>query len=111
MFTGTPGTPVTPTAESVTPNCVTLKWQPVDAGGDAFVIEQYTVIYSIQGNTAAKEDVKTVSQEERQLPDVKHVICGLTPETNYTFRVVAQNGERRGKPSESVTATTAAEEG
>ena len=111
MLKGTPGTPATPTVKSATLDCVTLKWQSVDTGGEAFVIEKYIVIYSMEGSIATKEDVKNVSQEERRLPDVMMTIRGLAPETKYTFQVAAENGERRGKLSESVTQITAAAEG
>ena len=103
MCAGTPGKPEKLTVTSVTSACITLKWRSVDdAGGNGFLIKRYIVLYSSsQGNM--KADVKASTEHG---PDVEHIVCELMPGTNYSFQVVAESQLRRGKLSESVTATT-----
>ncbi|XP_063045377.1 neogenin 1a isoform X3 [Engraulis encrasicolus] len=94
----TPSAPRDVVASLVSTRFIKLTWrQPAETHGDDVT---YSVYYSLEG-TNRERIVNTSQPGEMQV-----TIQNLVPESKYTFRVVAHNGNGVGESSSAVTVAT-----
>lgn len=97
LCTDVPEAPGQPVVTDITKDTATITWQPPDNDGGA-PIENYVIEMRAQGDAKWRP----VPRDDRS-PDCKFTIPGLKEETQYEFRVAAENKAGQGpfsKPSE-----------
>ncbi len=87
-----PGKPGTPVVDEITAEEAALTWAPPESDGGA-PIENYIVEYRQLGET------KWIKAKDKA-PETKFTMKGLKPETQYEFRVTAENKAGQGPPSD-----------
>ena len=97
IFPDLPEAPGQPKVEQITKDSATISWTPPDNDGGA-PIENYVIEFREQGQTKWQQ----VRRDEKS-PDLTFTVPGLREETQYEFRVAAENKAGQGpfsKPSE-----------
>ncbi|MCD8483874.1 MAG: fibronectin type III domain-containing protein [Verrucomicrobia bacterium] len=83
------------TARILSSGSVELRWLPFTTGAERLIVEQRgpsETEFTVIANIAASRTHYTAT--------------GLTPQTNYTWRITAVSGELQSDPSDTVQATT-----
>ena len=90
-----PSAPQSVTANSVSFSCVDVSWTaPSSAGGGSATITRYHITWS--GGSHTVEDGASTSYQ----------VMGLTPETEYSFTVTAENNCDMMSPGATAMATS-----
>ena len=84
-------------AYSVTSRSVTITWDTIDCIERNGEITDYTVVFQEQGGAMIPGEVNVM--------DRTFAASGLTPHTNYTFRVAGVNINGAGPSSDSIIIT------
>ena len=93
--TGAPRSP----SYTVTSTSVNLNWLKIDCIERNGVITDYTVVFQEQGGAVIPGDVNVMNRT--------FTASGLTPHTNYIFRVAGVNSNGAGPYSSDITVLTA----
>ena len=105
MFSPLPSHPSVPasapnfTIDATTATSITVAWQPLPGCDQNGVITNYTIAYTIVGNTTFTNTVVGAA-------DRSAVISPLTPFTNYTIKMAASTSVGRGSFGDEVTVQT-----
>ena len=89
-----PGQPGRPIIDDITTETADLTWAAPDSDGGSTIVN-YIIEMRVLGEVKWKR-VKTTEM----VPDLKFTVPGLTAETQYEFRVTAENKAGQGPPSE-----------
>ena len=87
------------TIDATTATSITVAWQPLPGCDQNGVITNYTIAYTIVGNTTFTNTVVGAA-------DRSAVISPLTPFTNYTIKMAASTSVGRGSFGDEVTVQT-----
>ncbi|MGP8102123.1 MAG: fibronectin type III domain-containing protein [Candidatus Cybelea sp.] len=99
---GPPGQVQTLYSDAATDSEVMLRWlAPIDGPLATGYIVEYAVAPAAGADPLWLRDSEAVQQP-------RHTVMGLSPATQYTFRVTALNASGMGKPSDTLAITTAA---
>ena len=88
-----PGRPGRPDVEEITGTTATIAWQPPESDGGSPVTN-----YIIEKRVAGEKKWQRVNKED--VTDLTYEIPDLEEETEYEFRVTAENKAGQGEPSE-----------
>ena len=83
---------------STTSTSVSVSWSTIDCIERNGVINSYTVVFQEQGGAVIPGEVDVM--------DRTFTASGLTPHTNYTFRVAGVNSNGTGRYSNDITVLT-----
>ena len=83
---------------SVTSTTVNLNWRQIDCIERNGVITNYTVVFQDKGGVVIPGEVNVIGQT--------FTASGLTPHTNYSFRVAGVNSNGTGPYSNDITVLT-----
>jgi titin len=92
IFSDPPGKPGKPVVEDLTEETAFLRWTPPEDDGGA-PITNYIVEMKHPGD-------KKWTVVDSKVPSMEFLVKGLTPETEYIFRVTAENKAGQGPPSD-----------
>ncbi len=101
-FAEKPGKPDAPEITKTTEKSVSLKWKPPTEDGGAEIFN-YVVEYRVEGG------FKWVRANEDNVAATEYTVKGLKKETNYEFRIAAENKAGVG-PASDPTAPVQAKE-
>ena len=97
QFTAEPDPPTNPRVAGTTSSTISLAWDAPASTGSSD-ITGYRIEVAITGGWS---EVATTTA-------TTYTVTGLSPETEYTYRVVAMNEDEESVPSTTITATTGA---
>lgn len=97
-----PGKPKAPEIENTTDTSVSLSWRPPTNDGGAPIFN-YVIEYRVEGG------FKWITANKDHVPAIEFTVKGLKKDTNYEFRISAENQAGVGPASEPTVPVKAKE--
>ena len=102
LNTEKPGKPDPPEITKTTEKSVSLKWKPPENNGGADIVN-YVIEYRVEGG------FKWERANKDNVPATEYTVKGLKKDTNYEFRISAENRAGVGPASEPTAPVKAQE--